>query len=229
MAKPVLNALTRKTRGKGAARKLRREQQIPANFYGPNTQPMMLAVNYAELERIMRQSAAENIVLDLKIQSDDGTDERSVILKELQVDSTKDIYLHVDFCEISMDKEITVHIPISLTGTPVGVQEGGVLQHVRRELNVSCLPDKLIDTLELDVSGLEIGSALHIRDIELPEGITNLEEDDLTVALVAAPTAEVEEAPVEEVEGEEGAEEAPETQAAETEEKSDDKEAASEE
>ncbi len=228
MAKPVLNALTRKTKGKGAARKLRRNQQIPANFYGPNAQSMMLAVNYAELERLMRQSAAENIILDLKIQSDGGSEARSVILKELQVDPTKDIYLHVDFCEISMDKEITVHIPISLTGTPSGVKEGGVLQHVRRELNVSCLPDKLIDSLELDVSGLEIGDALHIRDIMLPEGITNLEEDDLTVALVAAPTVEVEEAPAEEVEGEEGAEEAPEAQTAETEEKSDDKEAASE-
>jgi large subunit ribosomal protein L25 len=227
MAKPVLNALTRKTKGKGAARKLRGDQQIPANFYGPNAQPMMLAVNYAELERLMRQSAAENIILDLQIQSDDGSEERSVIIKELQVDPTKDTYLHVDFCEISMDKEITVHIPISLTGTPAGVKEGGVLQHVRRELNVSCLPDKLIDSLELDVSGLEIGDALHIRDIMLPEGITNLEEGDLTVALVAAPTIEVEEAPAEEVEGEEGAEEAPEAQAAETEEKSDEKEAAS--
>jgi large subunit ribosomal protein L25 len=221
MAKPVLNALTRKTKGKGAARKLRRDHQIPANFYGPNAQPMMLAVNYAELERLMRQSAAENIVLDLKIQSEDGWEAKSVILKELQVDPTKDTYLHVDFCEISMDKEITVHVGVS------GVQEGGVLQHVRRELNVSCLPDKLIDTLELDVSGLEIGSALHIRDIVLPEGITTLEEGDLTVAMVTAPTVEVEEAPAEEVEGVEGAEEAPEGQAAETEEKSDDKEAAS--
>ena len=228
MAKPVLNALTRRTKGKGAARKLRRDQQIPANFYGPNAQPMMLAVNYGEFERLMRQSAAENIVLDLKIQSEDGWEAKSVILKELQVDPTKDTYLHVDFCEISMDKEITVHVPISLTGTPVGVQEGGVLQHVRRELNVSCLPDKLIDPLELDVSGLEIGSALHVRDIVLPEGITTLEEGDLTVAMVAAPTVEVEEAPAVEVEGEEGAEEAREGEGAEVEEKSDSKEAASE-
>ncbi len=227
MAKTVLNALTRETKGKGAARKLRRDQQIPANFYGPNAQPIMLAVNYAELERLMRQSAAENIILDLKIQSDHGSETRSVILKELQVDSTKDTYLHVDFCEISMDKEITVHVPITLIGTPVGVQEGGVLQHVRRELNISCLPDKLIDTLELDVSGLEIGSTLHIRDIVLPEGITSLEEGDLTVALVAVPAAEVIEEEVE-VEGEEGVEETPEAQTAEAEEKSDDKEAASE-
>ena len=227
MAKPVLNALTRKTKGKGNARKLRRDQQIPASFYGPNAQPVMLAVSYAELERLMRRSAAENIILDLNIQSDDGSETRSVILKELQVDPTKDIYLHVDFCEISMDKEITVHIPISLTGTPVGVKEGGVLQHIRRELNVSCLPDKLIDALEVDVSGLEIGDALHIRDIKLPEGITTLEEGNLTVASVAAPTAEAEEASAEEAEGVVGAEEAPEAQAAETEDKNDDKEAAS--
>jgi large subunit ribosomal protein L25 len=224
MVKPVLKALTRKTKGKGAARKLRKDQQIPANFYGPNAQPIMLTVSYMELERLMQQSAAENIVLDLKIQSDDGLETRSVILKELQVDPTKDNYLHVDFCEISMDKEITVHVPISLSGTPAGFLEGGVLQHVRRELNISCLPDKLIDTLELDVSGLGIGDALHIKDIVLPEGITSLEEGDLTVALVAAPTVEKEEVPTEKVEGEEGVEEKPEGEKAEAEEKSDDKE-----
>ena len=228
MARPVLNAIARKDKGKGAARKLRRDQQMPANFYGPNAQPVMLAVNYAELERLMRQSAAENIVLDLKIQSDDGTETRRVIIKELQVDPTKDIYLHADFFEISMDKEITVQVPISLIGSPVGVQDGGVLQHVRRELSVTCLPDKLIDTLELDVSGLAIGDSLHIRDISLPEGITSLDEGDLTVAVVAAPTVVEEEAPAEEVEGEEAAEEAAEGEKAEAEEKGGDKEGESE-
>ncbi len=223
MARPVLNAIARKDKGKGAARKLRRDQQMPAIFYGPNAQPVMLAVNYAELERLMRQSAAENIVLDLIIQSDDGMETRRVIIKELQVDPTKDIYLHADFFEISMDREITVHVPISLTGTPVGVQEGGVLQHIRRELSVTCLPDKLIDTLELDVSGLEIGESLNIRDIALPEGITSLDDGDLTVAVVAAPTVAAEE-----VKGEEAAEEVAEGEKAEAEEKGGDKEAESE-
>ncbi len=223
MAKPVLNAIARDEKGKGAARRLRRDQQMPANFYGPNAQPIMLAVNYAELERLMRQSAAENVVLDLKIQSDDGTETRRVIIKELQVDPTKDIYLHADFFEISMDKEITVHVPISLTGTPVGVKGGGVLQHVRRELSVTCLPDKLIDTLELDVSGLDIGESLNIRDIALPEGIKSLDDGDLTVAVVAAPTVAEEEAPAEEA-----AEEVAEGEKAETEEKGGDKEGESE-
>ncbi|OPX34391.1 MAG: hypothetical protein B1H12_10135 [Desulfobacteraceae bacterium 4484_190.2] len=104
------------------------------------------------------------------------------------MDPVKDIYLHADFYEISMDKEITVDVPIHLVNSPVGVTEGGILQHTRRKLNISCLPDKMIDALELDVSGLAIGDSLHVEDIELPEGIVSLEEGHLTVATVAAPT-----------------------------------------
>ena len=215
MAKPVLNARTRQSKGKGAAKKLRRNKQIPAIFYGPNAQPVMLAVDYPELEGIMRQSAGENIVLDLRVQSDEGTETRSAILKELQIDPTKDTYLHADFYEISMDKEITVHVPISLINIPVGVEDGGILQHVKRELTVSCLPDKLTDVLELDVSKLEIGDSLHVRDIELPEGITSLDEDHLTVAVVAAPTVMPEEVEEEEVEEEVAEEEEVEIEKAE--------------
>ena len=202
MAKPVLNARTRQSKGKGAAKKLRRNKQIPAIFYGSSTEPVMLAVDYLQLEQIIKKSAGENIVLDIKVQSDDGTETRSAILKELQTDPTKDTYLHADFYEISMDKELTVHVPINLINTPVGVENGGILQHVSRELSVSCLPDKLIDVLELDVSKLEIGDSLHVRDIELPEGITSLDEDHLTIAVVAAPTVMPEEVAEEEIEKE---------------------------
>ena len=221
MAKPVLNARTRQSKGKGAAKKLRRNKQIPAIFYGPNAQPVMLAVDYPELEGIMRQSAGENIVLDLRVQSDDGTETWSAILKELQIDPTKDTYLHADFYEISMDKEITVHVPISLINIPVGVEDGGILQHVKRELTVSCLPDKLPDVLELDVSKLEIGGSLHVRDIGLPEGITSLDEDHLTVAVLAAPTVMPEEVEEEEVEEEVAEEEEVEIEKAEAGSKSD--------
>ncbi|UCF57882.1 MAG: 50S ribosomal protein L25/general stress protein Ctc [Deltaproteobacteria bacterium] len=207
MAKPVLNARTRQSKGKGAARKLRRNKQIPAIFYGPNREPLMLAMDYPELEGIIKQSAGENIILDLKVQSDGGTQTWNAILKDLQVDPIKDTYLHVDFYEISMDKEITVPVPIHLVNTPLGVEEGGILQHVRRELNVSCLPDKLIEALEVDVSQLQIGDSVHIRDIALPEGITCLDEEHLAVAVVAAPTVVPEEEVPEEEALEEGAEE----------------------
>jgi large subunit ribosomal protein L25 len=105
-----------------------------------------------------------------------------------------------------MDKELTIDVPIRLINTPVGVSNGGILQHVRREIAISCLPDKLVDFIEMDVSKLDIGESLHIRDIELPEGITSLQEEKLTVAVVNAPSVSAEEEEIEEIEEEEGKE-----------------------
>jgi large subunit ribosomal protein L25 len=221
MDQPVLAAQVRKSKGKGAARRLRRDNKVPAIFYGPKTEPVMLAVDYPELNRIMKHSSGDNVIIDLQFQSDQGAETRKVMLKELLLDPIKDTCLHADFYEISMDKEITVNIPIRLINTPEGVTLGGVLQHVRRELTISCLPSNLVDFFELDVESLQIGDSLHIRDIEIPEGITSLDEDHLTVAIVAAPTVQEEEEEEEEegVEGEGGAPEegtaAPETESAE--------------
>ncbi len=193
MTQPVLAAYIRKTTGKGAARKLRKNNQVPAVFYGPGTETVMLALDYPELEKLLKQASGENIILDLQVKSDKGTESKKAILKDLQVDPVKDNYVHADFYEISMDKEITVAVQIQLINTPIGASNGGILQHIRRELTITCLPDKLIDAFEIDVSGLDIGDSVHIRDIELPVGITSLEEGHLTVAVVAAPTIEVEE------------------------------------
>ena len=188
MNQPVLTARIRKSKGKGAAKKLRKMAQIPAVFYGPKTEPVMLAVDYPELERLLKQGSSDNVILDLQVQSDQGTETRKAMLKDLLIDPIKDIYLHADFYEISMDKEITVDVPIRLVNSPVGVTEGGILQHIKRELKISCLPGKMIDVLEMDVSGLDIGDSLHVEDIDLPEGILSLDEGDLTIATVAAPT-----------------------------------------
>jgi large subunit ribosomal protein L25 len=188
----TLAAQERDQKGKGAARKFRKNNQLPAIFYGPNTDPMMLAINYHEFERITKLSGFENTILDLKITSRHGEETRKAMVKDLMMDPVKNNYLHADFYEISMDKEITVDIPIRLVNTPIGVTDGGFLQIVRRELTVSCLPDRLIDALEIDVAGLEMGDSVHIRDIALPEGITSVEEGDLTVAVVSAPVGGLE-------------------------------------
>jgi large subunit ribosomal protein L25 len=192
MIQPVLAAYLRKNTGKGAARKLRKNNQVPAIFYGPGTEPIMLALDYPALKRLIKQASGENIILDLQVKSDSGTESKKAMLKDLQIDPVKDTYVHADFYEISMDKEITVEIPIQLINTPIGATNGGVLQHIMRELTITCLPDKLIDAFEVDISGLDIGDSIHIRDIELPEGITSVEEGSLTVAIMAAPTVEVE-------------------------------------
>ena len=171
MAKFSLAARIRDNKGKGVARRLRRDDQIPAIFYGPNAKTTMLSVSYRDLGGIIKQTTSENIILGLKIESESGIESRKVMLKELQIDPIKDTYLHADFYEISMDKELTVDIPVHLVNAPIGVQKGGILQHVKREITITCLPDNLVDSLEVDVSGLDIGESVHIRDIEIPEGI----------------------------------------------------------
>ncbi len=207
MGKVSLNAQLREQKGKGAARKLRRDKRIPAIFYGSESNPMMLAVESRELERIVDQSYSDSFILDLRVTSDKGTETKKAMLKELQVDPAKGSYLHADFYEISMEREITLGIPIQLINTPVGVSNGGILQQIRRELTVSCLPDSIVDSLEVDVSELDIGDSLHIDDIPLPEGIQTMEEGHLTIAVVSAPAVEEEEE-VEEALEEEMAEEA---------------------
>ena len=204
MNQPVLAARIRKSKGKGAAKKLRKMAQVPAVFYGPKTESVMLAVDYPELERLLKQGSSDNIILDLQVQSDQGTETHKAIIKDILMDPVKDIYLHADFYEISMDKEITVDVPIHLINSPVGVTEGGILQHIKRELKISCLPGNMIDALELDVSELDIGDSLHVENIDLPEGILSLDEGHLTVASVAAPTIVEEEEEVIEEELAEG-------------------------
>jgi len=201
----VLAARVRQNKGKGAARKLRSKDQIPAIFYGPETEPIMIVLDYPELERVIKQGTGENIILDLQVQSELGTETRKAMLKDITIDPIRDTYLHADFYEISMDKEITVNIPIHLINAPAGVVAGGILQHIRRELTVSCLPGRLIDSIDVDVSGLEVGDSLHIRDIEFPDGMKTTDEGYLTVAVVAAPTVSEEEAEEEEIEVEEEA------------------------
>lgn len=216
MAQPILAARERQETGKGAARRLRQQDQIPAVFYGPGLEPMKLAVAYKDLERIVTGVSGENAIIALEVESQGKTQTKSVMLKELQSDPVHERYLHADFYEISMDKEITVNVAIQLNGTPVGVTNGGILENVRREVSVSCLPDKLTNAIDVDISAMDIGDALHLEDIQLPEGMRALEDGHLTLAVVAAPAVEEEEVEeeVEEIlEGEEAAAESEETSA----------------
>ena len=205
-----LNSEIRVQTGKGAARKLRTAGKLPAILYGAETDPIMLAMDYSELKKTLRGRSAENIIFDLTINGEKKGQSKKVMIKELQKDPVKRDYLHVDLFEISMAKELEVEIPLDLLNTPIGVDEGGILQHIRREVKAACLPEDLVDKIEVDVSGLDIGQSLHVRDISFPPGLKPLDDEDLTVVTVVAPTVtveveeeeEVEEAEVEETEGE---------------------------
>lgn len=189
MDQTMLDARIRTQKGKGAARRLRKNNEIPAIFYGPKTDPVMLAVDFPELEQIMTQASSENIVIDLQLHTDHGKETRKAMIKDLAIDPVSSRCLHADFYEISLDRKVSVSIPIHLINTPVGVKNGGILQPIMRELAISCLPDKLTNFLEIDVSGMEIGDSLHISDIKLPEGISCDEDEHLAIAVISAPSA----------------------------------------
>ena len=188
----------RETKGKEAAKKMRQNMDIPGIFYGAKSEPVMVSFIDGELRKILKSAASKNIILNLQIQSAKGTDSKLVILKELQSDPLKARYIHADFYEISLDKELTLNVPLVLVNTPAGAALGGVLQHVRRELTIKCLPDKVVEKIEVDVAGLGVGDSLHIRDVVFPEGVTSTQEGHLTVAVVNAPSAAEKAAPGEE-------------------------------
>jgi large subunit ribosomal protein L25 len=204
-----LAARLRTDTGKGAARRLRRDNQVPAIFYGPSSQPVMLAVKYLDLQTLLKSTDSENVIFQLQIESGQGTESKTVMLKELQADPIKPVYYHADFYEISMDKELTLNVPVRLVNTPAGASKGGILQHVKRDLLVSCLPGNLVEFLEVDVSALDIGDAVHVRDIALPQGMKAADDGDTTIAVVTPPhvvAEKVEEVAEEEKAAEEAAE-----------------------
>jgi len=201
-----LSSEIRTQTGKGSARKLRSTGKLPAILYGPETDPIMLTLDFKELKKALEGKSAESVLLNLRIDSDKIGQSKTVMIKEIQRDPVKRDYLHVDLFEISLKKEVEVDIPLHLVGTPIGVTEGGMLQHVRREVKVSCMPDDLVDKIDVDVSGLDIGQSLHIGDISFPSGLKSLEDVDVTIVTVVAPAKVAEEEEVEEVEEIEGEE-----------------------
>jgi large subunit ribosomal protein L25 len=191
---------------------------IPAVFYGPEVDPVNLSLKYRDLEKLIKTGAGENVIIDLAIETGESTLSHRAMLKEIQMDPVKQTILHVDLYEISMDKKIEVEVPITLTGTAKGVSdEGGILQQVSRTLEISCLPDNIPDSFELDVTDLNIGDSLHVSDLKIPEGIEVLVEGELTIATVVPPT-KVEEIEPEVPEEEEEREEVEAEEVAETEE-----------
>ena len=199
-----LKAQVRKATGKGYSRTLRRERRIPAVLYGPQTDSMLLSIDFKEFDTIVKKANIGSVLLNLQIQNGE-TSNRPAMIKELQTHPVTGAFLHVDFYEIDMQRKIKVNVPVMTRGKAAGVEEGGLLQIVRRELEVLCLPIAIPDAITVDVSELDIGDSIHVEEIALVGDIEILEDADSTVVTVLAPT--VEEIPVEEelLEGEEAA------------------------
>jgi large subunit ribosomal protein L25 len=210
-----LKANIRTKVGNGPARALRREGKIPAVLYGPETNSILLSVGISDVEAALKKSKLGQVLLSLVIQNGE-TMTRPVMIKELQIHPVSKDYLHVDFYEIKMDRKIRTKVPVVTKGKSKGVEAGGMLQVVRRELEVLCLPMEVPEVIEIDITELEIGDSIHVNAISLKGNIEISSEVNFTVVTVLSPT-KVEEAVIEEEELEEG--EAPEEEA-EDEEKS---------
>jgi len=208
-----LKATVRKNTGKGPARVLRRDGRMPAVLYGPDQVPMLLSINVRELENISKKYNLSQVPLNLVIE-DGKSATKKVMVKELQTHPVSTNYLHVDLYEIAMDRKIKVNVPVVTKGKAKGVETGGVLQIVRRELEVLCLPTEIPDTIEIDITDLDVGDSVHVDELPLEGDIEIPAAMNFTVLTILSPKVEVEaveeEEEVEEEVEVEGEEEAPE-------------------
>ena len=196
MERPVLAAEVREGIGKGLARKLRAKGLIPAVFYGPRTETIALVVNPKDLAKTLQTEAGENVLIDLEIQKGKETHRKVVMVKDIQIDPLHRRTLHTDFYEVVMDEMVTVEVPIHLIGKPEGIKMGGILEQVRRAIQIQCLPGDIPKSIDVDVSSLKIGDSIHVQNLRA-EKAKILAETNFTIATVVPPV--VEEKKVEEV------------------------------
>lgn len=184
-----LKGEVRRQTGKEVAKRLRRRKLIPAIVYGQGVEPVPIAVSPRDLLKALE--AGENVIIKLSLQENGPLSSRMVILKELQQHPVRGDVLHADFLEISMERKLRVAVPVQLVGEAIGVRaKGGILDQHLRELSVECLPMAIPDRIEVDASSLDIGDAIHVRDLQVGEGVRILEDPERKVVSVIAPEVE---------------------------------------
>jgi large subunit ribosomal protein L25 len=192
MAKQVkLAAERREAIGRSAVRKLKARGVVPAVVYGGKDKPEPLQVSRRDISLILSHASGENILVELEINGEKAG--RMAMVQEVQHSPVGGDILHVDFHAVSMDEKVEADVPLEPTGTANGVKNfGGLLEQSLRVLAVECLPRDLPDIITVDVSELNIGDSIHVRDIKLPDGVTANVQADLTVFSVLAPIVEEE-------------------------------------
>jgi len=169
---------------------------VPAVLYGQDIENLTLTVNAKDLKKIIKNHG-RNVLINLKVNDNENT----VMLREIQKSIIKDDIIHADFFKISLKEKIEVTVPIVLLGDAVGIKDGGILQNQLRELSVKVLPTEIPDTIEIDISNLEFGEAVAVKDVEVAPEIELLNDPDEIIASVIAPMEEEEEKAVLEEEG----------------------------
>jgi large subunit ribosomal protein L25 len=192
MAKQVkLKAERRTATGRSAARKLKARGAVPAIIYGGKDKPQPLQLSARDIDAMLSHASGENILVELEIDGEKSN--RMALVKEIQHSPVGSDVLHVDFHAVSMDETIQADVPLEALGIANGVKNfGGLLEQSLRSLAIECLPRDLPDRITVDVSALNIGDSIHVRQIQLPTGVTSKVLPDLTAFSVLAPVVEEE-------------------------------------
>jgi len=176
-------------RGKGAAKRLRREGRVPAILYGAVSEPLPLSVAPKDIQRVLHAHAGGGVLVNLRLPGE--TEARTAVVRDLQFDPVRETLLHVDLQAVRMDEEITVEVPIHLVGEAAGVKEqSGILAVLLRTVEVACLPSLIPERVDVDVSALRIHDVVTVSDLKLPEGVRVTTSGGQAVATVSAPVAE---------------------------------------
>lgn len=226
MKESSLAVKIRDGKGKNFSRALRRSGRVPASLYGPEREAQSLSVDLRDLEKLFRENRGGNVLLELDIDGAGASGEKSLI-RSVQRDPVDGQILHLDFHQISMTRPITLTVPVHLNGIAEGVKtNGGVMQQIIREIEISCLPTQIPDSLELNVEELGIHDSIHVSDVTI-ENATILFDPKRTIVTIVPPTVSLEAKEDEEEEegvvAEEGADAAAAEGAEEGKDKEDDK------
>ena len=197
-----VQAKQREGRGKNDARRARREGMVPVTLYGGGAETVAAVAPLRDLAAILRSEAGRNTIFTIDIE---GVGESEVMFNDRQIDPVKGRLIHADLTRLVKGQKIEVTVPLHLTGEPVGVKEKqGVLEQVIREIDVRCEPRDIPDSIDVDVSNLDVHDTLHVSDIKVSEGVEILTDGDLVIATVGIIKEEAAPAPA--IEGEEPAE-----------------------
>ncbi|WP_269538097.1 50S ribosomal protein L25 [Cerasicoccus fimbriatus] len=195
MSEHLLSVQKREGIGRGNSRRLRAQGLIPAVIYGKSGN-RNLAVAERDFQMLLREVAGSTAVITLKDDADQTID---ALIHETQRDPLTDRFRHIDFLEVVAGQLIHAHIPVHVTGESIGVKNGGVLDTPVHELEIHCMPRNLPEYVEINVSDLKIGDAIHLEDLPAIEGVTFDGEPDMVIVAVAEP-AKVESSETEEAE-----------------------------
>ena len=187
MEQIALKASLREGKGKQTAIKIRKEGLVPGIVYHRGEESVSISLNEKELLKILRAAEGENVLIGLSIEGSKKKS-RPVLIKEIQRHPVKRSVLHVDFNEISLSEKITVEVEVIAQGESVGVkQEGGILEHVLREVKVQCLPTDIPKHIDVDITNLKLNESVHVRDLKLDSKIKVLTDGDALLFQVKLP------------------------------------------